>query len=193
MERDTAALEQSYSAWGAVRLERPGWRSKLEERGPTGLPTYFREKGLTMNSFQQKSLMLASSLTMLLALGACDRADVRTAGEKADATTARATEESKDAAARARAQSKSAADETRAMGAGASAKVDDATITTQVKTGLAADKDLAAIQIDVDTKNGVVTLTGPAPSADARERATDIAKDVKGVSSVNNKLTVKAG
>jgi hyperosmotically inducible protein len=146
-----------------------------------------------MNSFQQKSLMLASSLTMLLALGACDRADMRTAGEKADATTARATEESKDAAARARAQSKSAADETRAMGAGASAKVDDATITTQVKTGLAADKDLAAIQIDVDTKNGVVTLTGPAPSADARERATDIAKDVKGVSSVNNKLTVKAG
>jgi hyperosmotically inducible periplasmic protein len=146
-----------------------------------------------MKPFQQKSLMLASSLAMLLALGACDRADQHTAGEKVDATTARVTEESKDAAARARASAKGAADDTRAMGAGAAEKVDDATITTKVKTGLAADKDLAAIQIDVDTKNGVVTLTGPAPSADARERATEIAKNVKGVSSVNNKLSVKAG
>jgi osmotically-inducible protein OsmY len=58
---------------------------------------------------------------------------------------------------------------------------------------LATDKDLSAIKIDVDTKDGVVTLTGPAPSESARDRATEIAKNVKGVSSVNNQLTVKAG
>lgn len=146
-----------------------------------------------MKPFHQKSLMLVSSLAMLLALGACDRGYQRAADERTDSATARSTEESRDAAARARAAGESVADATRAMGAGAMDKVDDATITTKVNAALAADKDLAAIKIDVDTKNGVVTLTGPAPSADARERATDLAKNVKGVSSVNNQLTVKAG
>lgn len=146
-----------------------------------------------MKPFHQKSLMLVSSLAMLLALGACDRGYQGAAGERTDPATARSTEESRDAAARARAAGESVADATRAMGAGAMDKVDDATITTKVNAALAADKDLAAIKIDVDTKNGVVTLTGPAPSADARERATDLAKNVKGVSSVNNQLTVKAG
>lgn len=135
-----------------------------------------------MKPFHQKSLMLVSSLAMLFALGGCDRADQRAAGEAG-----------KDAAARARASGETAADSARTMGAGAADKVDDATITSKVKTALAADKDLAAIQIDVDTKNGVVTLTGPAPSADARQRATELAKNVKGVSSVNNQLAVKAG
>lgn len=146
-----------------------------------------------MKPFQHKSLMLVSSLAMLVALGGCDRGEQRAAGEQADSAAARTSEASKDAAARARAGADKAADSTRAMGAKASDKVDDATITSKVKTALAADKDLAAIQIDVDTKNGVVTLTGPAPSADARKRATDVAKNVKGVSSVNNQLTVKAG
>lgn len=147
-----------------------------------------------MTPFHHKRLMmLASSLAMLFALGACDRADERTAAGKSEATTARASEESRDAAARARAGADNTANDTRAMGAGAADKADDATITAKVKTDLATDKDLSAVQIDVDTKDGVVTLTGPAPSADARERATEIAKNVKGVSSVNNQLTVKAG
>jgi osmotically-inducible protein OsmY len=150
-----------------------------------------------MKPFHQKSLMLASSLAMLLALGACDRYGDRAAGptpaDRTEQATSRATEESRDAAARARAQADKAAEETKAMGAAAVDKVDDATITTKVNAELAVDKDLSAIKIDVDTKNGVVTLTGPAPSASARERATEIAKNVKGVTSVNNQLTVKAG
>ena len=72
-------------------------------------------------------------------------------------------------------------------------KVDDATITTKVNAALAKDKDLSAIKIDVDTQNGVVTLSGPAPTATAKQRASEIARTVKGVSSVNNQLTVKAG
>jgi hyperosmotically inducible periplasmic protein len=150
-----------------------------------------------MKPFHQKSLMLASSLAMLLALGACDRYGDSTAGrtpaDRTEQATSRATEETRDAAARARAQADKAADKTKAMGASAGDKVDDATITTKVNAELAADKDLSAIKIDVDTKDGVVTLTGPAPSASARERATEIAKNVKGVTSVNNQLTVKAG
>jgi osmotically-inducible protein OsmY len=153
-----------------------------------------------MKPFQQKTLMLASSLAMLLALGACDRGDNSTvgqkmdsAGEKASRTANRAKEESLDAAARARATVKNAGDGTKAMGASAGDKIDDAMITTKVKASLAGDKDLSAIRIEVDTKDGVVTLSGPAPSANAREHANDLAKNVKGVTSVNNHLTVKAG
>ena len=146
-----------------------------------------------MKPFHQKSLMLASSLAMLFALGACDKNDQRTVGQKLDSVATRGKEEAQDAAARARAATKKAGDEVKSMGAGAADKVDDAAITSKVNAGLAADKDLSATKIDVDTKNGVVTLTGPAPSAGARERATEIARNVKGVSSVNNQLTVKAG
>jgi osmotically-inducible protein OsmY len=79
------------------------------------------------------------------------------------------------------------------MGAAGARKIDDATITSKVNAALAADKDLSAVKIDVDTKDGVVTLTGPAPTPEAAAKATKLAKDVKGVTSVNNQLTVKAG
>ena len=146
-----------------------------------------------MNISQSRGLLLASSVAMLLALGACDRGgDQRTAGQL-DSASANAKEKSQDAAARARATAKNAGDETKAMGASAGDKVDDAAITSKVNAALAADKDLSAVKIDVDTKNGVVTLSGPAPSASARDHATNLARNVKGVNSVNNKLAVKAG
>jgi osmotically-inducible protein OsmY len=79
------------------------------------------------------------------------------------------------------------------MGASAADKVDDASITAKVNASLAKDKELSAIKIDVDTQNGVVTLSGPAPSATAKERASEVARTVKGVNSVNNQLTIKSG
>lgn len=69
--------------------------------------------------------------------------------------------------------------------------VDDIAITASISAGLGKDAELSAIKIDVDTKNGVVSLTGPAPSTVARERATTIAKGIKGVVSVDNKLVIK--
>jgi len=139
-------------------------------------------------------------MAMLLALGACDRSEDRTVGEKLDygvnkaqQAGADAKRDAKDATARAGAAAESAADSTRQMGAAAAVKVDDATITAKVNASLAADKDLSAIRIDVDTQNGVVTLSGPAPTATARERAGEIARAVKGVNSVNNQLTIKSG
>jgi osmotically-inducible protein OsmY len=153
-----------------------------------------------MNSIQQKGVMVASSLAILLALGACDRGDNRTAGQRIDSgvSTAQragadASRAAKDATASAGATLGRAADDTRAMGASAGAKVDDASITAKVNASLAKDKDLSAVKIDVDTQNGVVTLSGPAPTATAKERASQIARNVKGVSSVNNQLTIKAG
>ena len=70
---------------------------------------------------------------------------------------------------------------------------DDASITASVSASLAKDPELSAIRIDVDTKNGNVTLKGPAPTASARDRASDIARNIKGVNSVNNELVVKQG
>ena len=64
-------------------------------------------------------------------------------------------------------------------------------ITAAVSTGLAKDPDLSAIKIDVDTKGGQVTLSGPAPNAAAKARAEEIAKSVKGVSAVDNRLELK--
>ena len=153
-----------------------------------------------MKPVQKKILTVASSLAMLLALGACDRAEDRTAGQKIDAATAKTESaakelqrDAKDATASAGAAIDNAVDKTKAMGAAAGDKIDDALITTEVKAAIATDKDLSAIKIDVDTHDGVVTLSGPAPTAAAKERASEIARNVKGVNSVNNQLTIKAG
>jgi hyperosmotically inducible protein len=153
-----------------------------------------------MQAISRKAVLAISSAALLLALGACGRTDERTVNQKMDSAvskTERAGADAKrnadDATASAGAAARSAADDTKAMGAAAADKVDDAAITAKVNAGLASDKDLSAIKIDVDTQNGVVTLSGPAPSATAKARANEIARGVKGVSSVNNQLTVKAG
>ncbi len=82
---------------------------------------------------------------------------------------------------------------TAVMGAAqrAGERIDDGQITAHVKTGLSVDKDLKALSIDVDTKDGVVTLMGTAPSAAAKSRAEEIARNVKDVKSVNNQLAVR--
>lgn len=153
-----------------------------------------------MNSIQPRTLATISSLALLLALGACDRTDPITTGGAGDTAASRTEragaevkQDAKEATASAGAAAGNAAEETKAMGAAAADKVDDASITAKVNAELATDKDLSAIRIDVDTKGGVVTLSGPAPSATARERASEIARSVKGVTSVNNQLTIKAG
>lgn len=69
--------------------------------------------------------------------------------------------------------------------------VDDATLTTKVKTGLIQDQSLKAFQIDVDTYRGVVQLNGFVDSSESARRAVEIAKDVPGVASVKNNLQVK--
>jgi hyperosmotically inducible protein len=67
----------------------------------------------------------------------------------------------------------------------------DATITTKVKAQFAADDQVKATAINVDTDKGVVTLKGKVASAEARKRAVDITKNVDGVKSVDDdQLTV---
>jgi hyperosmotically inducible protein len=66
----------------------------------------------------------------------------------------------------------------------------DAGITTNVKSKMAADDTVKAHEINVDTNNGVVTLTGDVDSAIAKERAVQIARTTDGVREVVDNLTV---
>jgi hyperosmotically inducible periplasmic protein len=68
--------------------------------------------------------------------------------------------------------------------------VDDVTITTKIKAKLAGDSILNAFAIDVDTNDGVVTLSGRVATTAARETAERIARDTQGVKGVHNDLKV---
>lgn len=69
----------------------------------------------------------------------------------------------------------------------------DAAITAEIKGKLAADPELSALAIDVDTSGGRVTLSGSAPSHEAIGRATLLALETDGVREVVATLQVKAG
>lgn len=69
----------------------------------------------------------------------------------------------------------------------------DATLTTKVKSALAADVGLKTLTgINVDTTGSVVTLKGSVDTAANKSRAEQVARGVEGVSSVKNELTVQA-
>ena len=68
---------------------------------------------------------------------------------------------------------------------------DDATITTNVKTKIAADSPALANAVSVATAEGVVTLTGAVDSDAIKAKVEADAKSVEGVKSVVNNLTVK--
>jgi osmotically-inducible protein OsmY len=71
------------------------------------------------------------------------------------------------------------------------AQVDDAQITTQVKSKLASDVNASSLtNISVNTTNGVVTLAGQVESAEIKQRAQTVAGSVTGVTRVNNDLQV---
>jgi hyperosmotically inducible periplasmic protein len=69
-------------------------------------------------------------------------------------------------------------------------KTKDAAITTAVKTRLLGDGKTPGLKIDVDTDDGVVTLNGDVPNAEARTEAVRLARTTKGVKRVVDKLTV---
>jgi len=59
-----------------------------------------------------------------------------------------------------------------------------------VRSLLAADREVGPLNVDVDTRGGVVTLSGAVPTAAARARAAEIAKTVRDVRSINDQLTL---
>ena len=138
-----------------------------------------------------------AALAAAFALGACSRsAEPPTAGQQIDATVAKAERQADTAVADAKQNAKQAAQDLKqgaeAAGAKVSGVVSDATITAAVSAELAHDAKLDATKIDVDTSAGRVALRGVAPDADARERARRIALAVKGVTGVDNYLTLSS-
>jgi hyperosmotically inducible periplasmic protein len=69
--------------------------------------------------------------------------------------------------------------------------IDDATITTRVKTALLNDPEVGGLRIDVDTFKGVVTLSGRVKSQGEADKAMRIARGVGGVTDVKSTLQVE--
>lgn len=146
-----------------------------------------------MNTAQRSTHRIASVLAvsaLALGLAACSKTEDATVGQRLDSAVDRTEQAATDARIKAEAAMQSAGNKMEQGSQTAKEKIDDATITAQVSAGLARDPDLSAIKIDVDTVNGSVTLNGPATTPAAKQRAETIASAVKGVTSVNNQLTV---
>ena len=75
----------------------------------------------------------------------------------------------------------------------ATTAVKDAWITTQVQAKYFGDSVVKGRNIDVDTTNGVVTLTGEVSSEAERQRAVAKAREVDGVTRVVDRLAIGAG
>ena len=71
------------------------------------------------------------------------------------------------------------------------AKLDDTVTTSKVKAALLDDKDVKSGQINVETKNGVVSLGGFVTGEKVKTRAVQVAKGVSGVKSVVDAMYVK--
>jgi len=69
--------------------------------------------------------------------------------------------------------------------------VDDSVVTAKVKTLLAEDDFLKSFQISVETRKGIVQLSGFVNSQKAVDKAGQIARNVQGVTSLRNDLIVK--
>lgn len=68
---------------------------------------------------------------------------------------------------------------------------DNATMTTKVKSALAADAGLGTLMLNVDSNEGVVTINGDVKSNQQKEAVTRISSGVEGVTSVVNNTMVK--
>ncbi|TGD76193.1 BON domain-containing protein [Mangrovimicrobium sediminis] len=71
-------------------------------------------------------------------------------------------------------------------------RVEDATLTAEVKLKLLANSNTDGLDINVDTEDGVVTLNGDVESDSRRDLAAQIAANVEGVKDVVNKLQVQS-
>ena len=129
------------------------------------------------------SLLLAAGLAAGLA--ACDQpGPAETAGKKLDDAANRTGEKIEDAVDKMGEKLHEKSDK-------AGVAMDDAEITTKVKSAIYSEPGLKTLRISVDTKKGVVTLTGSVDSQAGFDRTRALAESVGGVKEVINTLQVK--
>jgi osmotically-inducible protein OsmY len=70
-------------------------------------------------------------------------------------------------------------------------KIDDASITAQVKASLLSHRSTSALKTKVETTDGVVTVSGNARNAAEKSLVTKLVTDIEGVTSVVNNMTIE--
>ena len=153
-----------------------------------------------MESKLTRNTVLAGAIAAALSLAACgdNRNDTPTTSRtdtpmtSPSATPAdRMTADASAAANRAGAATDSAASRVEKAGDTAAAKAGDAATTAKVKARLMAEPGIDSLQIDVDTSNGRVTLSGEVDTPERRARAKELAGSIEGVTGVNDRLSLK--
>ena len=114
------------------------------------------------------------SILLTVAISACEEpGTAETAGKKLDESIEQAGDKIKDTADK------------------VGVVIDDTEITSKVKAAIFAKPGLDTLKISVDTKKGVVTLSGDVASSEHSDMAKALAKEVSGVKEVNNLLVIK--
>jgi hyperosmotically inducible periplasmic protein len=72
------------------------------------------------------------------------------------------------------------------------AKAANRALSRKVRAALAKDKNISVANVSVRAKGGAVTLQGAVPDQSQVDRATEVAKGVAGVTSVQNALTIRS-
>lgn len=67
----------------------------------------------------------------------------------------------------------------------------DSAITSKIKSKYLLEKGIKSFKVSVETKDGIVVLSGFVDTETAKARAEEIAKGVSGVQSVHSALVVK--
>lgn len=115
-------------------------------------------------SLNRKKSLLAVAVAATLGLAACEKESQEEQLSEGEVTTVPEQSASLDSA------------------------VDDAAITSDIKNRLATDPRTQNAQIEVSSSQGTVTLTGSAPSPEAKDAAEELARNVAAVQDIDNRI-----
>jgi hyperosmotically inducible periplasmic protein len=160
--------------------------------------TILRKRNIDMNS--TKTIAAASAVLLVVGLAGCDKytSSGETVGQKVDKAIDKTNQKVADASdkvgatvdqAGAAVSNVATSVSDKAIEAGTA--INDGSITASINADLVKDPDLSVLKIDVDTRDGVVSLNGLVKDEASRLRAGTIASGIKGVIKVNNHLVVK--
>jgi len=148
-------------------------------------------KEISMKTYPTLKLTTLAAILSTGFLIACSDSSQQTAGQKLDKSVAMAQQKGEELKSDMKQGASDLKDQASAMTSDAKQTMGDATISAEINASIAKDAALSVMKIDVDTKQGMVTLSGTAPDAAARTHATELAQAVDGVKTVDNQLVIK--
>lgn len=142
----------------------------------------------------RRGAAVALAVVLAAGLAACDKKPGEpTAGQKLDTAVEKTEVAADEAKQKMEAAARDASQAAQSAASNAAAVLDDTAVTTKVKAAFASDPNLSAVLISVDTKDGVVSLSGPVKTPADAEHAVKLAQAVEGVKSVVNELKPSNG